>query len=125
VGSGTFTNSTAGNFSASNVKNGAIGSGVSGIDVWFDGEIADVKLWRVALTADEIRTDWAMMGHSGIRRVAGDLQLAYPFNDGAAGVVCTTVNLRNTAGANILPNPFAVNGAPVFSGTPLAMRRAA
>jgi hypothetical protein len=125
VGSGIFTNSTAANFSATNAKNGAIGAGVLGTDTWFDGEIADVRLYAAALTADEIKTMWAMRGHDGIRRTAGTLQLAYPLNDAAAGVVCTTANLRDVSGAQISPAPFAVNGAPVFSPAVLAHRRQA
>jgi hypothetical protein len=125
TGTGTFTNSTAGNFSATNSKNGAIGSGVSGVDTWFDGQLADLRMYNVVLTADEIKTMWAMMGHDAIRRTAGTLQLAYPLNDAASGVVATTANLRDVSGANLAPLPFAVNGAPVFSAAPLAMRRAA
>lgn len=123
VGSGTFTNSTAANFSATNSKNGAIGSGVSGIDTWFDGDLADVRIYQATLTADEIRTIWASRGHDGIRRTAGVLQLKYPLDDAASGVVCTTANLRDVSGAQLVASPFAVNGAPVFSPSVLAARR--
>jgi hypothetical protein len=125
VGSGTFTNSAGVNFSATNCKNGAFGAGVLGTDTWFDGHLADVRLYRVTLTAGELLTMATMRGRDGIRRVAGDLQLRYPFDDGAPGVVCTPANLRDVSGPQILPNPFAVNGAPVFDGAPLSMRRAA
>jgi hypothetical protein len=125
VGSGTFTNSTAANFSATNVKNGAIGAAVSGIDSWFDGELADVRIYDALLTAEEIETMWACRGHDGIRRTAGVLRLLYPFNDGAAGVACTTANLRDVSGAQVLPSPFAVAGVPVFAAADLAMRRVA
>jgi hypothetical protein len=125
VGSGTFTNSTAAAFSATNCKNGSIGAGVLGTDNWWDGQLADVRIYRVVLTAAELLTMTTMRGRDGIRRVAGDLQLRYPFDDGAPGVVCTTTNLRDVSGAQILPNPAAVNGAPVFDGHPLSLRRAA
>jgi hypothetical protein len=125
VGSGIFTNSTAANFSATNTKNGAFGSGVLGTDTWFDGQIADVRLYQAVLTADELRTMWAMRAHDGIRRTAGVLQLRYRFDEAAAGIVATTANLHDSSGALILPSPFAVTGAPVFAAGVLAPRRIA
>jgi hypothetical protein len=130
VGSGTFTNSTSAAFSATNCKNGSIGAGVLGTDNWFDGQLADVRIYQAALSIEELKTIVVARGRDGIRKTnatpgASVLQLRYPFDDAAPGVVCTTSNLRDVSGAQLVASPFAVNGSPVFAGHPLSFRRAA
>jgi hypothetical protein len=66
AGTGTFTNSSSVNFSATNEKNGRIGAGVDGTANFFDGDIEDARIYSRALSLAEILTIYTSRGRDGI-----------------------------------------------------------
>jgi len=95
AGSGTFTNSTGANFSSTNSKNASIGSGNDGIDVFFDGDIEDARVYNRVLSANEFMSIASGKGKDGI--VQG-LQGRWHMREQGEGVTVTAVSDLSNSG---------------------------
>lgn len=121
VATGTFTNSSGVNFSATNCKNGAIGASVDGITgTFFDGDIEDARCYNRVVTAGEFLSAFTARGHDN--SIFG-LQAKFGMNENATGTIVPASGVKNLGpvGASSA-SPIS---APVYSGSVLAPRRRA
>jgi len=111
VASGTFTNSSGVNFSATNSKNASIGSGADGTDVFFDGDIEDARVYGRVLSDAEFMTIFSAMGKDGI--VQG-LQGRWHMRERGEGVSVTNVRDLSNSGisgsASATPPTYSSGG---------------
>jgi hypothetical protein len=120
VGSGTFTNSTAGPFSATNCKNGFIAAGADGTLNFFEGDIENAEVYSRELSANEILTKYTSRGHD---EIAFGRQGRWRMSEGAPGVAVAANGVINIGGTGAATaNPV---GGPLYTTGALAPRRRA
>jgi hypothetical protein len=122
LGSNTaaFASGTA--FSATNMKNGALGSLPDGSGSRMDGKVADVRIYNRVLSASEIQAIFNSYGADGI---TFGLEARYKMAEGADGIAVGSAPPEVTnCGSAALGKGAGTNG-PTFFGSPYLKRRRA
>lgn len=91
----------------------------SGIRRKFNGQAADVRLYRRGLSANEMRTIYACRGHDGIALTRTH---QWQFRAGAPGVVAAGAGVFKDSGNGVILNASPV-ASPIWRAEPLSQRR--